>query len=109
MFGLEYVSEHLSDWIDLIFGYKQTGAEAVKANNGTASRVDYAHAHSVYYYLTYEGAIALDKIEDETEKRSIIDHIQNFGQTPPALFSKPHPKRNSGKVIERYWMITNNC
>lgn len=30
----EYVSRHLHLWIDLIFGYKQRGEEAVKAHNG---------------------------------------------------------------------------
>lgn len=30
----EYVSRHLHLWIDLIFGYRQRGEEAVKANNG---------------------------------------------------------------------------
>jgi hypothetical protein len=35
-------SEMLPDWIDLIFGFKQQGPEAIKANN-------------VYFYLTYYG------------------------------------------------------
>lgn len=30
----DYVSRYLHAWIDLIFGYKQRGEEAVKANNG---------------------------------------------------------------------------
>lgn len=30
----EYVCRHLHLWIDLIFGYRQRGEEAVKANNG---------------------------------------------------------------------------
>jgi factor associated with neutral sphingomyelinase activation len=30
----DYVSRHLHEWIDLIFGYKQRGEEAEKADNG---------------------------------------------------------------------------
>lgn len=36
------MSSHLHEWIDLIFGCKQRGEEAVKALN-------------VFYYCTYEG------------------------------------------------------
>lgn len=30
----DYVSNNLNQWIDLIFGYKQKGPQAVDANNG---------------------------------------------------------------------------
>ncbi|KAJ3436145.1 beige/beach-related [Anaeramoeba flamelloides] len=81
----DYVSEHLNEWIDLIFGYKQRGEEAIKANN-------------VFYYLTYSGAIDLDQIEDPIERAAIISQINNFGQTPIQLFTKPHPIRRKLKL-----------
>ncbi|KAJ3442206.1 beige/beach-related [Anaeramoeba flamelloides] len=77
----DYVSKNINNWIDLIFGYKQRGKEAEKANN-------------IFYYLTYEGAVNFDKIEDEVLLRSIISQIKDFGQCPSQLLTnKPHPKR----------------
>ena len=40
----DYVSAHLNEWIDLIFGYKQQGQPAVDAAN-------------VFHHLFYEGAV----------------------------------------------------
>uniref|UniRef100_K3WMD0 BEACH domain-containing protein n=1 Tax=Globisporangium ultimum (strain ATCC 200006 / CBS 805.95 / DAOM BR144) TaxID=431595 RepID=K3WMD0_GLOUD len=76
----DYVSEHLHEWIDLIFGFKQQGEEAIRANN-------------LFYYLSYEGSIDLETVVDPMEKCSIESQIQEFGQTPKLLFSTPHPSR----------------
>ncbi|XP_062502057.1 protein FAN-like [Corticium candelabrum] len=80
-----YVSERLHHWIDLIFGYKQRGPEAVKACN-------------VFYHLTYEGTVDLDSISDPNEKASLENQILEFGQTPKQLFTHPHPRRNTAST-----------
>eukprot|EP01133_Synstelium_polycarpum_P014506 gene14506-17121_t len=83
----EYVSMHLHLWIDLIFGHKQTGQAAIDANN-------------VFFHLTYEGNEALER-DDPDERGSIESQIKEFGQTPPQLFVKPHPKRKTLQELNR--------
>lgn len=39
-FQSDYVSAGLSEWIDLIFGFKQSGTSAITSDN-------------IFYYLTY--------------------------------------------------------
>ncbi|XP_030761038.1 neurobeachin isoform X2 [Sitophilus oryzae] len=78
----EFVSCQLHQWIDLIFGYKQKGPEAVRATN-------------CFYYLTYEGSVDLDSIQDKVMKEAVENQIRNFGQTPSQLLMEPHPPRSS--------------
>uniref|UniRef100_F6X056 Uncharacterized protein n=1 Tax=Ciona intestinalis TaxID=7719 RepID=F6X056_CIOIN len=78
----EIVSCQIHQWIDLIFGFKQRGPEAVRATN-------------VFYYLTYENSVDLNQITDPVEKSGIRDQIKNFGQTPSQLLAVPHPPRSS--------------
>lgn len=76
----EHVSKSLHHWIDLIFGYKQRGEEAIKANN-------------LFYHLCYEGAVDLDHINDLTKRHALEVQISEFGQIPKQLFKKPHVPR----------------
>lgn len=40
----DYVSSHINRWIDLIFGFKQTGTNAVAADN-------------LFYHMTYDSNV----------------------------------------------------
>lgn len=47
----DYVSAHLNEWIDLIFGAYQRGDCALEHDN-------------LFYHLTYEGSVNIDTIKD---------------------------------------------
>ncbi|XP_076657256.1 protein FAN isoform X1 [Halictus rubicundus] len=88
----DYVSQNLHHWIDLIFGYKQRGIEAEKADN-------------VFFHLCYEGAIDLDTIRDANDRHGIEVQIMEFGQIPKQIFTLPHPKR-SVPLMEKLYSET---
>ncbi|XP_053985116.1 protein FAN-like [Hylaeus anthracinus] len=83
----DYVSQNLHHWIDLIFGYKQRGSEAVKADN-------------IFFHLCYEGAVDLDTIRDVNDRHGLEVQIMEFGQIPKQIFNLPHPKR-SVSILDR--------
>jgi len=75
-----YVTKNLHHWIDLVFGFKQSGDAAIEATN-------------VFHHLSYHGAKDLDNIEDPVERLATIGIIHNFGQTPHQVFQRPHVQR----------------
>uniref|UniRef100_A0A1B6CKQ1 WD repeat-containing protein 55 homolog n=1 Tax=Clastoptera arizonana TaxID=38151 RepID=A0A1B6CKQ1_9HEMI len=81
----DYVSSNLHNWIDLIFGYKQTGVAAEKNDN-------------VFFYLCYEGAVDLETISDWNKRYALEVQIMEFGQIPKQIFQAPHPQKNSTPI-----------
>ena len=75
----DFVSAHLHLWIDLIFGSKQQGAPALKANN-------------LFEGYTYESALESGELDDAA-RELIRSCATEFGQTPPQLFAQAHPPR----------------
>ena len=78
----DYVSENLHNWIDLIFGYKQRGQEALNANN-------------LFHFLSYEGMVNWDELTKPHERHATETSVREFGQTPQQVLRKPHPPRGA--------------
>ncbi|KAK9508246.1 hypothetical protein O3M35_007946 [Rhynocoris fuscipes] len=72
-----HVREYLPQWIDLVFGYKQTGKAAVDSIN-------------VFHPATYYG-FDPDSIPDKLLRDAWRTMVRMYGQTPRQLFKAPHP------------------
>ncbi|XP_077300705.1 lysosomal-trafficking regulator mauve [Arctopsyche grandis] len=72
-----HVKENLPNWIDLVFGYKQTGQPAIDAIN-------------VFHPATYYGYDA-SSLTDDLERSAWETMVRTYGQTPRQLFKQPHP------------------
>ncbi|XP_069395233.1 WD repeat- and FYVE domain-containing protein 4 isoform X2 [Paralichthys olivaceus] len=79
----DYVSSHLHQWIDLIFGFRQQGPAAVESVN----------MFHPYFYIQR----GRHNSKDPLIRSTILGYITNFGQVPKQLFTKPHPPRHGSK------------
>jgi hypothetical protein len=80
------VTARLHNWVDLIFGFKQSGEQAQRANN-------------LFFYLTYDKGSSLKEdpngwLSDEP-KESQDTQVFHFGQTPVKLFDTPLKARHN--------------
>jgi len=78
----EAVGAGLHGWIDLVFGSKQQGDEAVAACN-------------VFHHVSYERGLqrAMEAATSEESRKAIVAQVENFGLTPRTAFKGPHPRR----------------
>ena len=74
------VTENLPRWLDLIFGCKQKGVQAIEALN-------------VFFPFTYEDAfnVAFAKANPE-DRESMLQQVAYYGQTPVQVLLSAHPK-----------------
>jgi factor associated with neutral sphingomyelinase activation len=87
----EFVSSNISQWIDLIFGYKQRGEEAETADN-------------LFNYVAYDNFEYNSTVDLRTQ--AYTTEIIECGQVPKQLFFEPHPKKKTTNLLD-YELLTN--
>ncbi|CAD8111064.1 unnamed protein product [Paramecium primaurelia] len=75
-----YVQVNLPQWIDLIFGSKSSGNEALLNDN-------------LFYPYTYAENVNWDKCKTDIERQALEIQVTEFGQVPLQLFQTAHPQR----------------
>ncbi|CAJ1353428.1 unnamed protein product [Effrenium voratum] len=77
----DFVSQQLPAWVDLIFGCKQSGEAAVKADN-------------LFHPVCYAGSKGPEEVASFELPMDVLEtQLQEFGRMPQQLFFEPHPPR----------------
>jgi len=76
----DYCTKKLPHWIDLIFGKKSRGDEALKAMN-------------LFHPTSYLSSEDLEKMETDDERTNAEFQAMEFGICPDMLFCAGHPQR----------------
>ncbi|KAJ1610519.1 neutral sphingomyelinase activation associated factor-like BEACH domain-containing protein [Cryptosporidium canis] len=103
------VSQHIHEWIDLIFGFKQRGAQAYSSDNlfhpityinsSIAMTADQSPVYASQEYINeisgapYQEPFIRRALQDD-ENTALRAQVEEFGQVPIMLFNEPHPKRD---------------
>ena len=82
----QFVSQHINDWIDLIFGYKRSGSEAEKSYNVLKN-----------IFSGFD-----PKKEEEGIIEGKINELCEMGIDPIQLFKKEHPKRDKHQTNKAF-------
>lgn len=82
----DYVSTHINKWIDLIWGCKQTGEEAIRSDNTFDPRL---------YPDCWE------KINDPNDVAIVEDMLMKVGIIPQKIFEAPHPARQQKPKLKK--------
>ena len=91
----EIASSQISQWIDLIFGYKQKGKDAEIAKN-------------LFWKHTYEDEIDIENKKPNDEDYEVLIRKVEFGQTPSQIFTKPHLTRINKELSYNYKIFIHN-
>jgi hypothetical protein len=75
-----FVSAHLHGWINLIFGFQQTGRAAVEARN-------------TFNPDCYPSAVTKAVLNEPSELARVQSIANTVGVIPKQIFQQPHPKR----------------
>lgn len=61
-------------------------------------------ATNVFYYLTYEGTLDLNSVDNPAMREGLEQQMISFGQTPAQLMTEPHPPRHSiMTIVNRFY------